>query len=1311
MSFRTGVHSFQGGMIRDLDKSLVTKERYLEARNFRLTTSSGESTGAIENIEGNNNISSTIGPSTALVVGNTYVVVKGTATYRTVGYTLGQAFVCITDTTGFTGTGALVVNVNAIVPSGMYVCGSALLRDWIVLFLTNNTSATPTTGRSMIVKLKVSQITETASDYSVLYDDTANNTIYRLRFSTANPIKAIGMYESATIQKIYWTDGYNNVRYANISSYLTTDGLVKSGTNYYFPVDMFEFIPESSMTKPVLDRLYPGAITAGTVQYAFQYYTDHGAETMISPLSNTIHITTSDDYQAGSFYYEGEGDLTKTTGKSVRMTYTVTNSDRYSHIRIIRLYYQTVNSVPTITVVGEIPINSSMSTASYLDTGAVSYGVLTLDEFNLGQTELFTAEDIEAKNNRLFAANINKEEFSIGAWDARAVRFKSGTVVATVEDSDGAGATVDIASNFSNWSSYVADHDGINPYNDPASDYTAALAFKYQSDGATPGAEGPNIKIGFALDTITLDAASSGQLHNAAVENTSDNKSYTSFASPYMSGRRSWQRDETYRLYIVFFNAHGIASPAKWICDLRMPSLHEASYGILGAVAGSNVNTTALYPTVRISSWPTGAVSAQLLRVERGGDDRSVLTQALAVPMRTTSGYNHPTDMLHVINDTSGGQVIKLVSPEINITKNISRGSSDYIDYATRFTTVQLTEEGTWVDYHKCKANSIIASAANNKSTVDDTLYVLPRDGSDTFSFDSATTANFDPDSHSVCSSGMLVHHTNSNWTGDGNDFVIVNYKRDVHASQYGGQTFESREGNIAIPCSDIITALDTTYTAWNGDTFINYFEVNTQLFWLERDLTNSLMEVVLVPLESSINCDLMHGYRSSRNVLDINKNQAQETAGEWTNASGYLYSQSESMYQYNTVYSQDSTAKYYVNIPTSVSTDTEFDCMVRVSKTKINGESQDSFTLFPINDFIEVSTDKGAITTLKTINDKLLFWQENAFGILSVNERSLIQDSGGAALVLGTGGVLDRYDYISESIGATDNQHVLATQTGVYWVYTKDKSIYRFTQNLQSVSKSKLIQSWLNEQLAPTQMGYNVIRVAYDVQYNQALFSFYNTNSALGETLVFDETIDAFSGFYDFSTYNFIQHPYGYLTTAHLHSSDLLFYHNSQLKERCCFYSVIPSVGAAEATATVPKFVNSTIKVVFNDEYGLTKVFDNISFVSTASVSDVEVYNNTFSSIRCYNNYQNTDFCTLTYGTNLERDEREWTTFVPRNAVDTAYTSNPDIFNAANIDKARTFRERMRDKYMVTDFTYTNTSNRRFVVPYVTVKYRISPR
>jgi hypothetical protein len=227
---------------------------------------------------------------------------------------------------------------------------------------------------------------------------------------------------------------------------------------------------------------------------------------------------------------------------------------------------------------------------------------------------------------------------------------------------------------------------------------------------------------------------------------------------------------------------------------------------------------------------------------------------------------------------------------------------------------------------------------------------------------------------------------------------------------------------------------------------------------------------------------------------------------------------------------------------------------------------------------------------------------------------------------------------------------------------------------------------------------------------------SIYNSDLDTGSTLVFDETpeIEQFIGFYDFYTNAFVPYVEGYLSVNELQGADSLFLHNSRLKDKCCFYSAIPAIGDAETS--VPndqesKYVESTVKVLFNDDYGVTKVFDNLNFLSTVTKDDIEVYNDTFSSIRCYNNYQNTDYCTLTYGINLERDEREWSTFVPRNAVNRLYTSNPDVFDPINIDSERTFRERSIDKYMITDFTYTNTSNRRIIIPYIEIKYRISYR
>jgi hypothetical protein len=62
----------------------------------------------------------------------------------------------------------------------------------------------------------------------------------------------------------------------------------------------------------------------------------------------------------------------------------------------------------------------------------------------------------------------------------------------------------------------------------------------------------------------------------------------------------------------------------------------------------------------------------------------------------------------------------------------------------------------------------------------------------------------------------------------------------------------------------------------------------------------------------------------------------------------------------------------------------------------------------------LDVDTRFGPITGLRTFGNKLIYWQSSATGMFSVNERTQITDNNNLPLILGTGGVLTRYDYIS---------------------------------------------------------------------------------------------------------------------------------------------------------------------------------------------------------------------------------------------------------------------------------------------------------
>ena len=218
---KSSINTFIRGMNRDVDKSVLAKDSYLESKNFRIVTSKGSSSAAKENVEGNKLINDTFLTSTdSILVGSTYLVVKGSVSYAAITYSVGDTFVGVFGTPNFTGSGkVLSLSASKMFPDNQYICGAIRLRDYIVVFTTTNTGVpVHGTGRNMIWKLILEKENETLTSLTLLYDDFLNAGAGSdtLDFSLENRIKAVSRYETPNIQKVYWTDGINQPRMINI---------------------------------------------------------------------------------------------------------------------------------------------------------------------------------------------------------------------------------------------------------------------------------------------------------------------------------------------------------------------------------------------------------------------------------------------------------------------------------------------------------------------------------------------------------------------------------------------------------------------------------------------------------------------------------------------------------------------------------------------------------------------------------------------------------------------------------------------------------------------------------------------------------------------------------------------------------------------------------------------------------------------------------------------------------------------------------------------------------------------------------------
>ncbi len=307
---------------------------------------------------------------------------------------------------------------------------------------------------------------------------------------------------------------------------------------------------------------------------------------------------------------------------------------------------------------------------------------------------------------------------------------------------------------------------------------------------------------------------------------------------------------------------------------------------------------------------------------------------------------------------------------------------------------------------------------------------------------------------------------------------------KEMSFSIYGGPSIDDRQFTeyISTGAFSDVNARESQSIVFGGDTFISMFDY-TMIHALDQTKSGEYMmneynnwwnDVILsqtnrigaiIPIETSINTfsDSGSTYNKTNNIL-VQKEPGFYSPGA-SHGTKFTAAQDNSEFDYNSAYSSDRTAYPYLSSLLDSELDKKYDCRIIYSDPKTNDEKIDSWTSFRAANYIDVDTRYGEITRLKNHLDKLYFFQENSLGVLSVNDRSLITDESGASLSLGTGGVLNRYDYMSNSTGISKNtiNGLLSSESGMYWFDKDRNSIYRVSDSIEQLSKTKGIQSMLN--------------------------------------------------------------------------------------------------------------------------------------------------------------------------------------------------------------------------------------------------------
>ena len=501
----------------------------------------------------------------------------------------------------------------------------------------------------------------------------------------------------------------------------------------------------------------------------------------------------------------------------------------------------------------------------------------------------------------------------------------------------------------------------------------------------------------------------------------------------------------------------------------------------------------------------------------------------------------------------------------------------------------------------------------------------------------------------------------------------LCNFRQQI--TPYGGQSFVNRLTNVYFGNGDYFKASDDWNDVYNGDCNIEIFEytsmhktygVYTNNSDAELKFPSTHMITYSIPTESNIWTKFEYGWQFSVNAADNYASFIQEEPAQITEA----YTQDDPQFVYNTVYNTQNTSRPHAIYDDLNKEDYNktIDTRVYYSDLKTNNEIIDSWCKFRSSNFIDVDQQYGPITDIYKFKNNLLFWQQKAFGILSVNERSITTDNSGNDVILGDGGVLSRYDYLSNTYGMCKQQFCVASSNGgAYWCDTHNNVICMFNgENVVELSKQGKVQSLMNAK-ADGSSG-----VFYDNKNNELVFNVFKDK----QQIAFNEAIGKFTSVYTMPFEGYTQFFNG-LYLINTVNDEVNIFH----------YDYMSDDGLKD---TNRQFIKCYVKYTVNQQPLVTKVFDNQSIVTQEDLQGRPVY---------------------------DKDDYF--------SIDHKYTwETPMIKSASTLENSITLREnnhrfaipragglygdRIRGKYMVCEIT-SEKPRYTAAIQFITTKYRLS--
>jgi hypothetical protein len=627
-----------------------------------------------------------------------------------------------------------------------------------------------------------------------------------------------------------------------------------------------------------------------------------------------------------------------------------------------------------------------------------------------------------------------------------------------------------------------------------------------------------------------------------------------------------------------------------------------------------------------------------------------------------------------------------ILSPDPDNTFLFYIASSDfnynYADSTTLFSPSTEDSEPTSADY----------TANNNKYDVLNRVYVtyssnenviLPNNGGLDFPFVNMGNANF-TETNSLqfkeWGSALELLNIGNGATGlpdttNAQAFLrtpiyLASYERYLTV-QYGGNLRSDRYANEYIltnhfmPYSKTVTGV-VSNGVYGGDTWVNYYDIQRTNpnfdgeggsgydVGNEDEFTKATGVAVFFPCESSFNTEL---------------NISKQHASVRTTANSIF----PSSYQYNAALSQENTTNIFISKAFNQTNVKYEPHTIYGTEPKLDNERLDSWRKFLINNSLTVNGNYGEINRIIQFNDKLFYYQNDAFGVASVDERVLANEGDTSQTQLGTGTLLQRFDYVSTETGSKHSFAVRSTGSAIYHYDAFINKLFRYTTTkakdgtssagVSPLTDIKGLSGFFRTAFVDTNLksedkilrtgadGRVGITSGYNSEYNTVYFTFFDEPNSIKYTISYNELLDSFESFYDFHPSMYLNMRKRFLSIDPANTGET-YIHN--IGKRNTFYNQPYSL--------------SSVTFRVNENSDLVKTFDNFIINTEVILNNIQLAE-TITQLGIVNDYQIVN----QQNANFTQKIRSWRKQIPRDET------NPNL----NI------KPRIADKYIDVTFTH----------------------